>query len=185
MEIIFNDSVINGIFPDIWKLARATQIFKSGAKNDANNYRPISVISVFSRMLERLVHDQLFDFLKANKKFTCSQSAFLKLCSTTTSLISSTDYWYENMNSRKINLTLFLDLKKAFDTVDDPVLMKKLCAYGIRGSAGDWFGSYLKERKQYCAANGHRSNIKNITCGIPMEIEGLESSLGHLIVVNK
>ena len=71
------------------------------------------------------------------------------------------------MDSRKINLTLFLDLKKAFYTVDHSVLMKKLCANGIRGSAGDWFVSYLKERKQYCAANGHRSNIKNITCGIP------------------
>ena len=98
-----------------------------------------SVISIFSRMLERLVHDQLFDFLKANKKFTCNQSAFQKLCSTITSLITSTDYWYENMDSRKIYLTLFLDLKKAFDTVDHSVLMRKLLAYGIRGSAGDWF----------------------------------------------
>ena len=103
LEIIFNDSVINGVFPAIWKLARVTPIFKSGAKNDVNNYRPISVISIFSRMLERLVHNQLFDFLKANRKLTCNQAAFQKLCSTTTSLMSSTDYWYENMNSRKIN----------------------------------------------------------------------------------
>ena len=124
------------------------------------------------------MHDQLFDFLKANKKLTYNQSAFLKLCSTTTSLISSTDYWYENMNSRKINLTLFLDLKKAFDTVDHSVLMKKLRACGIRGPAGDWFESYLKERRQYCAANGHRSNIKNITCGIPRG-----SCLGPLLFI--
>ena len=137
LKIIFNDSLINGAFPDIWKLARVTPIFKSGAKNDANNYRPISVISIFSRMLERLVHDQLYDFLKANKKLTCNQSAFQKLCSTITSLICSTDYWYENIDSRKINLTLFVGLKKAFDTVDHSVLMKKLRAYGIRGSAGD------------------------------------------------
>ena len=73
----------------------------------------------------------------------------------------------KNMDSREIKLTLFLDLKKAFDTVGHSVLMKKLRAYGIGGSAGDWFESYLKERKRYCAANGHRSNIKNITCGIP------------------
>ena len=63
LKIIFNNSVMNGVFPDIWKLARVTPIFKSGTKSDANNYRPISVISIFSRMLERLVHDQLFDFL--------------------------------------------------------------------------------------------------------------------------
>ena len=94
-------------FPDISKLARVTPIFKSGAKNDGNNYRLISVISIFSRMLERLVHDQLFDFLKVNKKLTCNQSAFQKLCSTITSLISSTDYWCDNIDSRKINLTIF------------------------------------------------------------------------------
>ena len=63
-------------------LARVTPIFKSGAKNYANNYRPTSVISIFSRMMERLVHDQLFDFLKVNKKLTCTQSAFQKLHST-------------------------------------------------------------------------------------------------------
>ena len=129
-------------------------------------------------MLERLVHDQPFDFLKVNKKLTCNQSAFQKLCSTITSLISSTDYWYDNMDSRKINLTILLDLKKAFDTVDHSVLIKKLRAYSIRGSAGDWFESYLKERKQYCAANGHRSNIKNITCSIPQG-----SCLGPLLFI--
>ena len=123
------------------------------------------------------MHDHLFDFLKANKKLTCNQSAFQKLCSTTTSLISSTDYWYENMNSRKINLTLYLDLKKAFDRVDHSALLKKLRAYGIRGPAGDWFESYLKEIKQYCAANEHRSNIKN-TCGI---LQG--SCLGPLLFI--
>ena len=111
---------------------------------------------------ERPLHDQLLDFLKVNKKLTCNRSAFPKLCS-----ISSTDYWYDKMGCRKFNLALFLDLKKVFDTVDRSVHMKKLRAYGIRGSAGDWFESYLKERKRYCAANGHRSNIKNITCGIP------------------
>ena len=124
------------------------------------------------------MHDQPFDLLKVNKKPTCNQSAFQKLCSTITSLISKTDYWYDNMDSRKINLTLFLDLKKAFDTVDLSILMKKLRAYGIRGSACDWFESYLEERKQYCAATGHRSNIKNITCGIPQG-----SCLGPLLFI--
>ena len=173
------------VFPDIWKLARVTPIFKSGAKNDASNYMPISVISIFSRMLERLVHDQLFDFLKANKKLTCNQSAFQKLCSTITSLITGTDYWYENMDSRKINLTLFLDFKKAFDTVDHSVLMKKLRAYGIRGSAGDWFESYLKERIQYCAANGYRSNIKTSLVVYPKALALVLSSLSFTSTILK
>ena len=144
-----------------------TPIYKSVAKDDANNYRPISVISIFSRMLERLAHDHLFDFPKVYKKLTCNQSAFQKLCTTIISLISSTDYWYDNIDSRKINLTVFLDREKAFDTVDHSVLIKRLCAYGIGGSAGDWFESYLKERKQYCAANGHCSNIKTLPVVYP------------------
>ena len=97
----------------MWKLARVTPIYKSCTKNDANNYRPISVISIFSRMLERLVHGELFDCLTVNKKLTFSQSAFQKRCSIVASLISSTDSWYDSMDSRKINLTIFLDLKKA------------------------------------------------------------------------
>ena len=87
LTMIFNSSLTNGVFPDIWKIARITPIFKSGAKNDVNNYRPISVISVFSRILERIVHDQLYEFLKANKIITSNQSAFQKLYSTVTSLI--------------------------------------------------------------------------------------------------
>ena len=93
----FNSSLKYGIFPDIWKLARATPIFKTGSKKDANNYRSISVISIFSRMLEKLVHDQLIEYLITNKVLTPNQSAFRKLHSTVTSLINGTDYRYENM----------------------------------------------------------------------------------------
>ena len=101
VKMIFNSSPTNGVFPDIWKIARITPIFKSGAKNDVNNYRPISVISVFSRILERIVHDQLYEFLRANKVITSNESAFQKLYSTVTSLICSTDYWYENIDHKK------------------------------------------------------------------------------------
>ena len=117
-------------------------------------------------MLERLVHDQLISS-KSIKSLPVINQLFKTLCFTITSLINCTDYWYDNMDNRKINLAVFLDLKKALDTVDHSVLINKLRAYGIRGFAGDWFESYLMQRKQYCAANGHRSNINNINCGIP------------------
>ena len=91
LTMIFNSSLMGGVLPDIWKIARVTPIFKSGARKDVNNYRPISVISVFSRILERIVHDQLFDFLAAKKLITRNKSAFQKLYSTMTSLICSTD----------------------------------------------------------------------------------------------
>ena len=167
LMMIYNASLMNGIFPDVWKLARVTPIQKSGPKTDTNNYRPISVISVFSRMLERPTHDQLFEFLKKNKLLTSNQAAFRKHYSTMTSLIGSTDYWYESIDHSKVNLTVFLDLKKAFDTVDHSVLMKKLCAYGVRGKPGDWFESYLTNRKQFCSLNGLRSKARKVTCGIP------------------
>ena len=102
LTMIFNSSLTNGVFPDIWKIARITLIFKSGAKNDVNSYRPISVISVFSRILERIVHDQLYEFLRANKVITSNQSAFQKLYSTVTSLICSKDYWYENIDHKHL-----------------------------------------------------------------------------------
>ena len=94
------------------------------------------MISVFSRILERIVHDQVYEYLKENRILTTSQAAFQKLCSTITSLIDSTDYWYENIDHKKLNLSIFLDLKKAFDTVDHKILLEKLRKYGIREHSG-------------------------------------------------
>ena len=75
LTMIFNSSLTNRVFPDIWKLARITPIFKSGAKTDVNNYIPISVLSVFSRILKRIVYDKFYEFLRANKVTTRNQSA--------------------------------------------------------------------------------------------------------------
>ena len=167
LSMIFNSLLENGIFPDIWKLAKVTLIFKSGAKKDVNNYRPTSVITIFSRLLERLVHDQIFDFFLENNTITKNQSAFRKLYSTITSLIRSTDHWYENIDKKKLNLTIFLDFKNAFDTVNHKMLLEKLSRYGMRDTTGNWFQSYLNNRKQFCAIRGQRSRAREVTCGIP------------------
>ena len=151
---------------NILHLSKAT-IHKSGPKTNLNNYRPISVISVFAKLLERLTHDQLFEFLKANESITCNKSTFRKLYSTIASLTGSIDFWYENIDRSNVNLKSFLYLKKAFDTVDHVVLLKKLHACGIRGKASDWFASYVNNRQQFCSLNSQHPKARNLTCGIP------------------
>ena len=97
-------------------------------------------------MLKQLVYDQLSEFLTVNNILASSQAAFRKLNSITTSFISSTDHWHENMDNNKMNLTIYLDLRKAFDTVGHNILIKKLNSHGIVDQAGDWFESYLSNR---------------------------------------
>ena len=110
LTLIYNVSMETGVFPDIWKLANVTPILKSSPKNDANNYRPISVIAIFFRILEKIVHDQMMEFFQPI--LTKNQTAFRKMYSTIVSLINSTDSWYATMNKRGMNLAIFLDLKK-------------------------------------------------------------------------
>ena len=139
---------------------------------------PGPIISVFARIFEKIVHDQLYNFLSTNNILTPSQSAFRKLHSTITSLINCTDSWYRNIDKKQLNLSLFLDLKKAFDTVDHQIMVKKLNAIGVRGIAGDWFASYLSNRKQYCSLGDQKSSESFVTCGIPQG-----SCLGPLLFI--
>ena len=97
LVMIYNSSMESGVFPDFWKLERVTRIIKSGNKSDANNYRPISIISVFARIFEKIVYDQLYNFLTIKNILTPSQFAFRKLHSTITSLINCTYNWYRNI----------------------------------------------------------------------------------------
>ena len=118
-------------------------------------------------ILERIVDDQVYDYLRSCDILTTSHSAIQKLCSTITSLINSTEFWYETIDRKKVDLAIFLDLKKAFDTVDYKILLEKLEAHGIRELAGNWFRSYLEDRQQYCKLNCYVSRAKTITCGVP------------------
>ena len=134
LAAIFNSSLETGNFPDIWKIARVTAIFKSGQKNNMNNYRPISVLSVFSRLLEKLGHDQVSHYLEAQSKFSKCQHAFLKMNNTLTAFLNITDSWFSNVDKRKIHISVFLDHKKTFGTVDHGILLPKLSKCGIAGT---------------------------------------------------
>ena len=173
---MFNLSLRTGIFPDDWKFARVTPIYKSEDKTLCENYRPISVISNIAKIFEKLVCRQLNTFLNNNNIIVKNQSGFRRNHSTETSLLQSTEMWLKSMDQGKINGVIYLDLKKAFDTIDHQILLSKLQAYGIRDHTLKWFQSYLDQRKQICMLNNCKSGIETIRCGVPQG-----SNLGPLL----
>ena len=164
---LFNKSLFAGKFPEDWKIARIAPIFKSGAKDDRSNYRPISVLPFISRLFEKLIFNQFYEYLDANKSLYEHQSGFRLLHSVATALMASTNDWYLNIDNRKYTGLIFIDLKKAFDTVDHEILLEKLKMYGVTDLEHDWFTSYLDNRKQFCRINGSSSDVKGINCGVP------------------
>ena len=167
LTAIFNRSLSMGIYPDDWKMARVLPIFKSGEKGDLSNYRPISIISAIAKVFGRLVYDQFYTYLTSNRLINSYQSGFRPTYSTLTSLLESTNNWCVNIDRGLLNGVVFIDLKKAFDTIDHEVLISKLRAYGVDDLTLPWFRSYLADRKQRCFVNGQFSNSSFITKGVP------------------
>ena len=164
---IFNTSLETSQFPDPWKIARVSPIFKDGDKTEKSNYRPISVLPVVSRLFEKLVFSQLYRYLNDNCFINSNQSGFRELHSTVTCLLKNTDDWYKGLDTGNLAGMVFVDLKKAFDTVDHQILCRKLESYGVLHRELAWFGSYLSNRVQYCRVNGVDSQIENIDIGVP------------------
>lgn len=164
---IFNQSIATGIFPSNWKMAKVSPIFKQGNKSDVNNYRPISIISVVGKIFEKIISDQFSDYLNANNLLTTHQSGFRALHSTMTTLLETTNSWSVNIDNGFINGVIFIDLKKAFDTIDHEIIMRKLAHYGANQNVLKWFNSYLTNRNQRCFVNNHLSASQPISCGVP------------------
>ena len=149
------------------KIAKVVALFKAGSTEELNNYRPISLLPVFDKIIEKLMHRQLYTFLEDHNILFKNQFGFRKKCSTAHSLIEITEKIKESIDSGNFGCGIFIDLKKAFDTVNHTILLQKLEHYGIRGTILKWFESYLTDRKQYVFYNGVSSDMKTVTCGVP------------------
>ena len=167
LTAIFTKSIITGIYPTEWKMARVTPVFKKGEKSDLNNYRPISVITVVSRVFEKIVYDQLYQYLNDNQLLSSCQSGFRSLHSTLTALLEATNSWSVSIDNGFLNGVVFIDLKKAFDTIDHEIILRKLSYFGADQATAKWFQSYLSNRTQRCNVNGNLSTASTVTCGVP------------------
>ena len=164
---MFNLSFSTGIFPDSWKRATIIPLFKGGSKTEVANYRPVSLLPLPGKLIEKIAHAQLTNFLEVHKLITDRQGGFRKGFSTASSIADLTDELFSNLNKKLISLAAFVDLRKAFDTVDHVILLKKLQCYGVRESNLRWCTNYLANWSQQTLANGFTSPSQSITCGVP------------------
>ena len=167
LEVLFNASFETGIVPDNFKLANVIPVFKKGSQTCLSNYRPISLLSVFNKLLEKLMCNRLVNFLEKKKVFFDNQFGFRAKHSTDHAILSIVDKIQRAIDERDFSCGIFLDFSKAFDTINHEILLKKLEFYGIRGIAHQWFSSYLSNRLQTVTVNGVTSNSVNISCGVP------------------
>ena len=166
-SILYNVSIEKQEYPDTLKKARVTPIHKAGSADNMDNYRPISVLPVISKIFEKLTLNRMESFIAANSILTACQFGFRRGRSTTHAIITLLSYIQAAFHKKTHCVCFFLDLKKAFDTVSHHILLKKLAHYGFRGSSHEYLQSYFKNRKQYVSLNGENSDLRDVICGVP------------------
>ena len=164
---LFNLSFMTGVFPSVLKTAKVVPVFKKDSKLDNINHRPISLLSNVEKILEKLMYKRLYTFLNSNNIIYNLQFGFRQQYFTSHALVNITENIRKALDGGNMGCGIFVDLQKAFDTVDHQILPTKLNHYGIRGVSNDWFKSYLSNRNQYVSINGFDSGLAAINCGVP------------------
>ena len=164
---IFNLVFSSGIYPTPLKTAKVIPIHKKDSKLECSNYRPIALLSNIDKILEKLMHRRLSNFLDKNKLIYSFQIGFRQNYSTSYALIHLTETIKQSRDQGLFSCGIFVDLQKAFDTVDHDILLGKLEHYGIRGITNKWFETYLKDRQQFVLINGYSSECVSMPIGVP------------------
>ena len=170
LSIIFNQSILEGIYPDQMKLAEVIPLYKGKGSDIVINYHPISLLVTISKVIEKLVYKRTIKFLDKYELLYNSQYGFRSKRSCEHAILELVGNTIDSKNAKQHLCALFLDLSKAFDTLNHNILLDKLDKYGIRGICNTWFRSYLKDRKLHCKINtaenkSVKSDLFNITYG--------------------
>lgn len=167
ITVIINKSLNQGIFPTEWKNAKVNPIYKSGPKDEVNNYRPISVLPTLSKIIEKWIHIKFMIYLDNYKLLHQKQSGFRAGHSTESALILMLDSWLKALNEGKFVGAVMVDFRKAFDLVDHDILLRKLKLYKCDDNSYSWFQSYLSGRTQQVTVLNSVSGPENVNCGVP------------------
>ena len=178
LTLIINQTLTNGIFPDTLKIAKIIPLFKKGDKTLLENYRPISILPAISKIFERIMFNQIHNHFSMHNLFYSGQYGFRANHSTQFAALELIDRITQYLDQGNMPITIFMDLSKAFDTLNHDILIYKLKSYGLSEAALKLMQSYLTNRKQYVEINNTQSTKNDITVGVPQG-----SILGPLLFI--